>query len=192
MAQRIDVQKYIPLIVKKAVWAWKRLPFQSRNWISVDDLIQDGILHAKYHVAPRFNSRKANFLTFLNVSLENHFKLFLNEQYTQKRSGCPVYPIATCKYQIADSPDQMEREVQAVEMLQKILGEASWVLKLYLERWLFTKASYHMRGPKFYEAKAELLFLSSRVGLRRDDFAFLLQTDNWRRRLTLARYNPVR
>jgi hypothetical protein len=196
---QVKLENYLPLVAKKAWSAWYKLPPQARTWNDPEDLIQDGILYARRKVLPNFNPRRANFLTFITISMENYYKNVLNEFFTQKRHSCTTVPLNEryhiryrlgCRAVSLCQIDETEQEIQAVETLHKVFAEASPLLKKYLERWLVTKAKVHVRGHRFDEARLEVRDLSRRLGFTREDFEFLLYHDTWRKSLPLTFHRP--
>lgn len=174
------LESYLRLISQKAWQTWYKLPPQHKSWIDVEDLIQDGVLFARFTVFPQYRPHKAKFTTFLTTSLENFYKNLLAECFTKKRNDCRVVPVCSVQYRLT-AWDNLEQEVKAVKGLLKVVAEASPVLRRYLNHWLFLQGKMHCKGRHFAVARTELLRLGRECGFGRDDFEYLLRNETWRR-----------
>lgn len=179
---RPPLKSYMALIAKKAWATWRKLPPQHKSWIDVDDLIQDGILFARFQALPRYRPQYGKFTTYLYVALDNYYKNMLAEYFTSKRNKCRLVPVCSVLHRLTDE-DVTEDELRAVRGLMLIIREASPVLRRYLHHWLFVRGHVHLRGEQFAIARSELLALSKKCGFGRDDFEYLLRSEGWRRGL---------
>jgi len=68
-----ELQSYLPLIAQKAIRTWYKLPPHYRVWVDVEDLIQEGVLFARFHVFPRYKPSRSKFTTYLTAALDNYF-----------------------------------------------------------------------------------------------------------------------
>lgn len=181
---RINVENYRRLIIQKARATYFKLPAQHKTWIDLDDLVQDGILFARYHVLPRFRPHRANFCTFLSTSLENYYRNRMWALYMQKRNLCQPVSLSTVQYRVGNGgQEDVEQEMRAVQALLRVAGQASPLLKKYLRHWLLVQGRMQKTGSAFTAVRSELLELSESCGLGREEFEFLLTHDSWRRRL---------
>ena len=196
---RPNLQDYMKLIAQKAWSTWYKLPPQHRSWIDVEDLIQDGILYARFYVLPRFRPHRAkNFSTILFISLENFYKNKISDLFRGKRNKCQVVPVSSVQYHLGEC-DTTEQELKAVQGLLNVISVASPLLRGYLHRWLFAHGKVTCRGKKSIIAIDELRGLVGKCGIEREDFSYLLHSENWRKRLQprqqkflLSTSNPVK
>lgn len=177
---KVNVDEYLRLIAQKARASWYRLPAQHKAWIDLDDLIQDGILFARFYVAPRFRPHRAGFCTFLSTSLENFYKEKVFALYRRKRNDCSTVPLAAVQYCLP-SYEQTEDEIAAVESLLKVAQKASPILKKYLKHWLLSQKKVCCNNRRFERVRGELLVLGNLYGFGREEMSFLLHNDSWKK-----------
>ena len=72
---------------------------------------------------------------------------------------------------------------KAVQGLLNVISVASPLLRRYLHRWLFAHGKVTCRGKKSIIAIDELRGLVGKCGIEREDFSYLLYSENWRKRL---------
>jgi hypothetical protein len=76
----------VGMVVQKAKEAYARLPQHTKNWLQLEDFIQEGLLEGMTVVARRYNPNKgAKFSTFLYTGLELFFKNLLEPHYADMR-----------------------------------------------------------------------------------------------------------
>lgn len=88
----INVELYRRMVAKAAWAAWRSLPMQTRTWIEVEDMIEDGMLAAwKLANNPlrrrRFDPSRGEFSTVLHHKLHNYFIRNYIEKYGSQKSG---------------------------------------------------------------------------------------------------------
>lgn len=76
----VNIESYRKLVAMQAWKAWRRLPIQTRMWIAVEDMIEDG-MRESWKLTKTFNPDWASFTTalyhrlhrfFINEYLEHH------------------------------------------------------------------------------------------------------------------------
>jgi hypothetical protein len=72
---RIKIESYRKLVAMQAWKAWRRLPMQTRIWIDIEDMIEDG-MRESWKLTKTFNPSWASFTTALFHRL-HHF--YINE-----------------------------------------------------------------------------------------------------------------
>ena len=179
---RPRIAEYKRMVMKAAWSAYYKLPLQTRSWIDAEDLIQDGLLFAKYYVVPRYRPHRASFSTFLTRSLDNFYKGMLEHHYTQKRNKCTPVSISSCFCQL-HATDPIEEEIHAVQAFQRIATIASPQLRFYLNQFLFTRGKLRPNKQNFAVAVSELRVLARQHSFTRDDLSFLLKNESWRHRM---------
>jgi hypothetical protein len=186
---RIKAENYVRLVAQKAWQTWYKLPPQHKNWMDIEDLVEDGVLFMRFYVIPRYRPHRAKFTTYLSTSLENYYKNMLAELFTRKRNECSVVPLATVQFRLRAERMEAEEEIKAVRGLMKVVQQASPTLRRYLNHWLFSHGKIHCRGERFTVARCELLALCRRCGFDREDFEYLLCNDGWQRSLQKVQQN---
>jgi hypothetical protein len=73
--RRVSVEDYRKLVAMQARKAWCRLPMQTRMWIDIEDMIEDGMFQA-WKLSKTFNPQWASFPTAL---YHRTHKFFINE-----------------------------------------------------------------------------------------------------------------
>jgi len=179
---RPRLQDYTKLIVQKAWATWRKLPPQHKNWIDVDDLIQDGLLFARFQALPHYRPHRAKFSLFLGFSLENFYKEKLFKLFTAKRNGCQVVPVGSVSYSLGKCTTTAQ-ELKAIRGLTRIINEASPVLRHYLHHWLFSREKLRCHGKRFEVARDEMRGLAEKCGFDHEDLRYLLYNESWRREL---------
>lgn len=183
MAQLCD--KYERLVAQKAWRCWRRLPPQTRTWISVEDLMQDGMLLLHHAVKKRYQPSKSSLTTFVWLVLENFYKTYASYHFMKKR-----FDGRTCQLDEElglELPSNFADECHSVELLLKLYASASHPLRMYLEQWFFRIGQRNKRvrikSPKFAVAKTEFVALAEELGFTADECRGLLYSETWRKRL---------
>src|ERR1700751_2118274 len=80
-----ELEKYRRLVAMMAWKAWRRLPIQTRIWIGVEDMIEDGMM-AAWQLSQTYNPNWASFTTGLYHRLHNFYiNEYLEFHSAQKR-----------------------------------------------------------------------------------------------------------
>lgn len=188
MAQDI-VEQYLLMVSKKAWDCWKKLPPQTRVWLSVEDLIQDGLIFLRYYVAKHYDADKAKLSTFAWVSLENFYKTYLSRQFVRKRFEGQNMSLAVAA--VADLRDtnlqtfRFDNECQSVDAWLRLYDLASPALRRYLEQWFLHLSERRVKrhGIRFQRAVKEFRVLAGLVGLTPGDCRNLLVQERWSTKL---------
>lgn len=177
---RLSAQ-YLPLVAKKARTAWYRLPPQTRAWVSLEDLIQDGMLHLVQVLIPKHNPRKCRLITYLWLGLDN---FYLNKNYfhfAKSRFDGRTVPLLTEILPVK----QDTKEITALSGLFRLLRVASPELKREMVRWLLRPdptTKFNVVGKSFKDLKKEFLALSPVTGFGHEDMHYLMVTETWKLR----------
>jgi hypothetical protein len=91
LANRVNVEDYRRMVAKAAWGAWRALPLQTRAWIEVEDMIEDGMFSV-YHQLHRDDSYKydrsrAAVSTFINYHISKFFINHYIEKYGADKQG---------------------------------------------------------------------------------------------------------
>jgi hypothetical protein len=180
-----ELESYLPMIAQKAFQTWCKLPSQYKVWLDVDDLIQEGVLFTRFHVFPRYKPSGGKFTTYLYAALDHFYYSIVHDKFYQKRTA-EIVPIADVEHKLIEN-DETEKALHAVSSLHHILAEASPHLLKCLHQWIFTRDAIVSTGPRFRVARKELLKIATKYRFERDDFAYLLRRETWRRS-----FEPIR
>ncbi len=202
-------------MVSKLAWnVWRKLPPQTRTWLQVEDLIQDGMEWVVTIGIPKYRRDEASLCTFLYVGIGNYFKTeYLMKLYHRKRyEGRTVslegldlvgvddvkYPLETRIDALVDRKSQVDivRGCWVVPMLVRIFRQATELLRRELRRWFLRTRTTRIhsrqrlgrltnRQVDFSLARYEFLGLASREGLDYDDCDHLLTNPFCQRQLKL-------
>jgi len=77
------VDKFHDMVAKEATRVWRMLPSHTQTWVSVEDIIQDGLIKLVTEVIPKLDTRRATLSTFCHWAIKN----YLDDQYTVKYGG---------------------------------------------------------------------------------------------------------
>ncbi len=123
------MENYSNLFYKLALRCWKNLPSQHQTWISVEDLIQDGMLFIRYKVVPKYNVRlKMSFITLLHISLEQFYSRKLAAYYAKKRLPIDL---------TYDEDVRFVDVLSSTSAIDNIYDQASPLLRQYMDKWFY-------------------------------------------------------
>lgn len=191
-------------MVSKMAWnVWRKLPPQTRVWLQVEDLIEDGMEWVVTVGIPKYRRDEASLCTFLYVGVGNYFKSeYLMKAYQRSRyEGRTVsldsldligvddmrHPLESRVEALVDRKSQVDmiRGCWVVPMMVRIFKQATELLKQELRRWFLRveKARIHTRQRlgrltnrqlEFSLARHEFLSLARRERVEYDDCKHLL------------------
>lgn len=172
--------QYLPLVAKKARQQWFRLPPQTRAWVALEDLIQDGMLHLVQHLLPKHNPKKCRLLTFLWWGLDNFYKNKNNFHFQKSRFDGRTVPLNAAVI----SAGSDVREVFALSALYKTMEAASPELREKMVCWLMrpTPTKFRRYGEPFTTLRREVLALGPSTGFGYDEMHYLLTNESWKTR----------
>ena len=189
---RVNINDYRAMIAKEAWTVWEMLPPQTRAWVGLDDLIQGGIIFARFRSLETFDPKKGyKFSTWLAWGLKNYYesaildKLVkaqgrneygtmsiqgLQERFTQARTPDidTVLAIANGRplYCSGLASESALEACFASQALCKIYDESSPVLQKEIETWfLLPESRTHVNGEKFDRVVGEFRELATEYGL---------------------------
>lgn len=183
------VENYTGLVTKKAIQYWKRLPSPVKAYVSVEDLVNDGLIFARFEVMLKFDPKKYKnkFSTLLFIALDNFYKLRCIELIRIKRT-LPGEQIrigeALSEHEDSlvcdpEDPNQLDISiaVSGEQGLKKVYTLASPKLRKYMETWFFSTkgtAKVFKRSGPFIKAAKEFRRLASFHSLDKEQcMAFL-------------------
>jgi hypothetical protein len=191
---RVDVTAYVPLIAQQARIAWSYLPEKTRTWISPEDLIQEGLIVAKYHVAKKHDPKKSKFSTYLTNTLKCFYADVVSEYKAQCRNQNKENSmeamslhftgtdwercLGTAIHSHEPSPDT---SLKVAYGLAHMYLSSSDALKTAMVSWFFPEGEKKFRtvGRRFDALKEELLTLSPQFGIGEQELRFLFTSPDW-------------
>jgi len=202
--KRGNVEHILPLVASKARETWKHYPKHVQAWISLDDLIAEGVDHAVTVVLKMHSPRKsAGYVTYLYKSLENLYKDKLKALYADKRFVRCILSVDSTNVLTSDGnilnlfeyykenrPDRYTAD--EIKIISRIDAERAFIrayaksshrLKKYLIMWILqpTEPKFKLYGSKFLEAKHELKSLAPEALLGTETCRFIWRDAECRR-----------
>lgn len=129
----VRMENFTSLFYKFAIKCWNKLPNAHKTWVSVEDLVQDGMVFARFKLVPNYDVRRAAFITILQMSLEQFYSRKLRALYRKKRM--PIEIKETEQEERVQQEDVSVAVSQAA--VEKVYLEASPLLKEYMGKWFF-------------------------------------------------------
>lgn len=203
-------------MVSRFAWnVWKKLPPHTRGWVSVDDLIQDGMIWVLMVGIPRYRKEKAALSTFLYIGLSNYFQTnYLSRSYQVSRCESTTVSLDCLDLVGMDdrkhalemrvralrddrTPEKILRHCWVVPMLVKVFRQASALLRRELRRWFIRTdvERTHLKQRfgrltdcqlEFSLARHEFLGLARKEGLEYDDCRHILTSPSCQGNLRFA------
>lgn len=196
--------KFHNMVAKEAHRVWRTLPSHTRVWVSVEDIMQDGMIKLVTEIIPKLNKERASLSTFAYRSIRN----YLDDEYTVKFGGrTKKLPSGRRWYQrhnegstvgIEDLvvtgrerrncwdalhsmarnlvQSDMSRECWVVPTLLEIHTKASNELKSEIVHWFLTNERLRLDTPKFCSCCKEFRSLASECGFDVEDCRHLFQS----------------
>ena len=192
---------YRRMVAKLANHVWLRLPAHTKVWMSVEDLVEDGMAWVMMKGIPKWKEEEASLSTFVHTGVKNWFySNYLLHQYTARRcesrvvslDGLSLTGIDDVKYEIetrvpalADNYSAEETVIDCwvVSMMVKIFRQATEILRRELEKWFFGADRLYLEQRwgqltdtqlEFALARQEFLGLAEMQGLGYQDCEHLL------------------
>lgn len=196
-------EKYRRMVSQLACKIYQKLPPHTRVWLSLDDLIQDGMNWVVTTGIPKYQKEKAAMSTFLHEGVENYLKNYTYRAYQSGRyeggtiSICDLdlvgidghkYSLETRVEALRDTytPETILRECWVVPMMLRVFKRATAMLRRELKRWFFRDEGERLQHLddangcltdgqlNFVLARSEFLGLANDVGLGYDECHHLM------------------
>lgn len=68
-----QVDSYRKMVMKAAWSAWRKLPLQTRSWLGIDDMVQDGLEWLHLEAGKRWNRERASMSTFVYTAIDHFY-----------------------------------------------------------------------------------------------------------------------
>lgn len=196
-----EVESCRRMIAGQAIKAWRMLPRQTQSWLSVEDLIQEGLVFAQTHALPRYSKERSptKFSTYLYGLLQNFYATrFVQHHSMQLRCDRNTVSIEGVEASYRDRGMEFEfervmkidqtllpqpevdllAECRAVDSFIKVYNRASPTLQEHLVRWFLRPqgTKYHTHGRRFIETSKEFRSLSLEHSFDINDCRHLMQS----------------
>ena len=190
-----DVESYRGLVVQEAVRVWNRLPLQTRNWLGIEDLVEDGVtwtwqLYRKGKWDP---SKGASFGTYVKNHLFKHFDNHFIAVYQEAMGRCEKNTTSiqglAARYEADGGTFELERLMSQerhvhhidCEITESILGiykDATPELRAQMVSWflLNNKTKITTWGEKFRRHKREFREHARKYGVGINECRHLLRS----------------
>lgn len=183
------IENYQGLVTKKAIQYWRSLPAPVKAYVSMEDLINDGMIFARFEVMLKYDPKKykTKFSTLLFLALDRFYQLRIIELVRIKRS-LPGEQVRIGDIDEAhedavaiDPPDNNQIDlmlaVSGERGIKKVYVLASPRLRRYIECWFFSSKGitkvFKRSGP-FIKASKEFRRIASITGLDKAQCAAFL------------------
>lgn len=198
---------YKNLVAQEARKWWLKLPAHTRVWVSLEDLIEQGMCWVMMQGVPRWDRKKSALSTFLYSGLQNKFSDIVMGLRRQRRNDFREISLEQLMAQQVERKDfvVVPRAVRDVMTAQTILKDcfvvplvmdvyrkASNPLKNEIIQWFVPKGGrVRLDTPKFYRACFEFRRLAQGNGLAYEDCEHLLASPHCLGALTTSLGFPV-
>lgn len=195
--------KFHRMVAKESIRVWSVLPQHTKVWVSLEDVMQDGMLKLVTDVLPNWEKSKSSLSTFATQVVRNH----LDDMYTVKYGGrwkqtssgrrfyrkhnegstvgiedlVPAGERRNC-WDVLHSMaanlvySDVGKECWSVPTLLQIYAHASEPLKKEIIHWFLTNERLRLDTPKFCVACEEFRKLADKYGFDCDDCRHLMNS----------------
>ena len=186
--RRGDVSSVLPMIAKKARRAWKGLPTHTREWVTLEDLIADGVSFTATQAVTHFNNkRNTKFSTYLFAALDNYYIYRTAPYRTEGRDesktvsfdrktvnavsrhdpwmdGIPLSQYLSVAKREKSPEQTIVQKIDIERQFIRIYQDSTINLRRYLVRWFFQPQRQYRTTPcrELTQAKKEFRILAVR------------------------------
>jgi hypothetical protein len=192
---------YRRMVAKVARYVWLKLPAHTRVWVSIEDLVEDGMAWVMVNGIPKWRKKRATLSTFLHTGVKNWLHdNYLLHHYCKRRceygtvslDGLSLIGVDDFKYEIEvrvpalvdnHSAEDTVIDCWVVSMMVKIFKQATELLRRELEKWFFGADRLYLQQRwgvltdtqlEFALARQEFLGLAEPQGLGYQECEHLL------------------
>lgn len=188
---------------------WLKLPMHTRVWVSLEDLMEQGMYWVMAFGVPRWDVQQSTLSTFLYCGLQNKFSDIIKKLKRQRRNdfretsleqlmamerdeatGSLVQFVPTAARDLK-SAENMVLDCFAVPMMMRVYRQASPLLKREIKQWFLPKDIERIRLDtlKFHKACWEFRRLAKTNGLAFTDCEHLVTSPSCLNALTFGLNN---
>lgn len=166
------------MVGEQAYLSWRKLPPHTRAWLSVEDMVSDGMRWAAMEGVSRWQPRKGGLSTWMYIGLRTYFDKTYESRYLTKQryegytvslfgplsgSDEPKSDMLVLADRLGDAsiPEKIIRDCYVAELIKSIYDESSERLKEEIKRW-FLGGLQRVRTntPNFLKASSEFRSLA--------------------------------
>lgn len=199
------------MVAEQAYITWRRLPPHTRAWLSVEDMVSDGMRWAAMEGVQRWEPRRGALSTWLYVGLRTYFdKTYESRYLTKGRYEGHTVSLHALLLQpdekrsdtlvLADSigdttaPEKILRDCYVADLIKSIYDESSHTLQVEIKRWFLGGLErLRLTSPVFKKASTEFRELAKARHLHYAECEHLLHSptclDKLSRGITLVPYS---
>ena len=182
------------MVGEQAYLCWQKLPPHTRAWLSVEDMLSDGMRWAAMEGVPRWEPRKGALSTWLFVGLRTYFDKTYESRYLtkQRHEGRTVSLQALLlktdephsdtlvmadRLGDANEPEKILRDCYVAELIKGIYDESSYRLKEEIKRWFLGGLErVRVTSPNFLRASSEFRSLAGSRHLHYEEVKHLMRS----------------
>lgn len=171
----LRIENYVGYIKNRAFDNWQRLPQSVKNWMELQDFVNEGLIFARFSVMPKFDpTRRVQFATLLYKSVDRYYKL----RGIELTRGSRIPPGVV--FRIGSGEGEIDVPISHFDLTYAIAGErclvkvyrmASPLLRKQMVGWFFSKSGtwkVRKKSTTFFKAKKEFKRLAKKVDLTYD------------------------
>lgn len=182
------------MVGEQAYLTWQKLPPHTRAWLSVEDMLSDGMRWAVMNGIPRWEPRRGALSTWLYVGLRTYFDKTYESRYLTKQryegrtvslQGMLLQPdeprsdtlvLADRLGDVAE-PEKIIRDCYVAELIKGIYDESSDRLREEIKRWFLGGLErVRLTSPNFLRASSEFRSLAGDRHLHFEECRHLMRS----------------
>jgi hypothetical protein len=184
------------MVAEQAYIVWRRLPPHTRAWLSVEDMVSDGMRWAAMEGIQKWEPKKAALSTWMFIGLRTYFDKAYESRYLTKGryegrtvslDGLLVMPDE--KRQMSDTmvlsnslgnkeePNNIFRDCYVAEVVKSIYDDSSDELQKEIKRWFLGGLErLRLTSPAFMKASKEFRGLAAERSLHYEECNHLIHS----------------
>lgn len=182
------------MVGEQAHLTWQKLPPHTRAWLSVEDMVSDGMHWVVYSIIPRWEPQRGALSTFLYKCIRTYFDKTYESVYLTKgrwegrttslqslilKTDEPKSDTLVLADRIGDfaAPEKIMRDCYVAELIKGIYDESSDRLKLEIKRWFLGGLErVRVNSPNFLRASSEFRSLAGARHLHYEECSHLMRS----------------
>lgn len=199
MVSSKDVLGYQRMVAELAIKAWWYYPPSLKTTIDVEDLIQDGLMFARFDLAKSWRPERGKFTTYLYASLPNFYQNqmvvngVLRESLRVQYKSMSMDSWGDKDIYDDDVCDPLYEHL--VRSFEGIYYDASLMLRKSIRRWFLLESKICLHGMQFQRDRKEFLHLLGKYGVNRMDCEIMMNSqrclDRFTRLLPEGQFIPL-
>ena len=181
----LTAKNYERMVAKAAWWAWRKLPNHTKIWVSVEDMVEDGMRFVTLDVLPKWKEERGSMSTVITVAIYRYFSQNYFQHYVcQRRDESEVHSLDGLKELdpeiedwvagVKDGREEILKRLFVVAAVREVYNQATPELKEQITRWFFTGKRVHKKTREFRKVGREFRQKAYKIGLGFEDCVFLM------------------